>query len=322
MKLKKTLAAILALVMAIAMLPFGSMQAKAESTSEEFDVSGSKTASPTELDWKKRETTVTLSLPSAEYQNEIDIVFTMDSSSSAKYIDFFRESVTSLFSSILENNPNVRLKIGVIRFRGSAHDALAYLSEGAYSGLVVYNDDTKELIQNALTMSKEAVEEAFGHGSSTHAGMDIADEWLAADTEVPNDHKYVVLLTDGKTYIWNNENNEPTTIYSQYYAAQKGNPDRWVMQNAGVPDLNQSACQYNNSYPIDVSDMSGKSNIFWFNNYQDLYDCTSEELTGVSPWDAPCSYALGGSKPTGTATKHVVTNGEVLFGSNSATYGN
>ena len=191
MKLKKTLAAILALLMAVAMLPLSSMHAKAESTSGEFDVSGSKTASPTELDWEHRETTVTLSLPSAEYQNEIDIVFTMDSSSSAKYIDFFRESVTSLFSSILENNPNVRLKIGVIRFRGAAHDALAYLSEGAYSGLVVYNDDTKELIQNALTMSKEAVEEAFGHGSSTHAGMDIADEWLTADTEVPNDHKYV-----------------------------------------------------------------------------------------------------------------------------------
>ncbi|MBQ4187341.1 MAG: Cna B-type domain-containing protein [Firmicutes bacterium] len=322
MKLKKTLAAILALLMAVAMLPLSSMHAKAESTSGEFDVSGSKTASPTELDWEHRETTVTLSLPSAEYQNEIDIVFTMDSSSSAKYIDFFRESVTSLFSSILENNPNVRLKIGVIRFRGAAHDALAYLSEGAYSGLVVYNDDTKELIQNALTMSKEAVEEAFGHGSSTHAGMDIADEWLTADTEVPNDHKYVVLLTDGKTYIWNNENNEPTTIYSQYYAAQKGNPDRWVMQKEGVPDLNQSACQYKNSYPVDVSDMSGKSNIFWFNNYQDLYDCTSEELTGVSPWDAPCTYAFDGSKPTGTATKHEVTNGEALFGSNSATYGN
>jgi hypothetical protein len=56
--------------------------AETEETETKFDVSGSKTAAPTELDSKHRETTVTLSLPSAEYQNKIDIVFVMDQSTS------------------------------------------------------------------------------------------------------------------------------------------------------------------------------------------------------------------------------------------------
>ena len=67
---------------------------------EEMDVSGDKTATPTELTGDERETTVTLSLPSGEYQNEIDIVFVMDSSSSAQNSAVFAESVSNLFTSI------------------------------------------------------------------------------------------------------------------------------------------------------------------------------------------------------------------------------
>ena len=96
MKPRKWLLVLVAVALVLSCLPFSGMRAKAESSSE-FDVSGSKTASPTELDWNNRETTVTLSLPSAEYQNEVDIVFVTDSSSSTDLGTQFIESATGLF---------------------------------------------------------------------------------------------------------------------------------------------------------------------------------------------------------------------------------
>lgn len=290
---------------------------------EEFDVSGSKKAAPTELACENRETTVTLQLPAGEYQNEIDIVFTMDSSSSAQNSTMFTESVNELFASILENNPNVKLKVGVIRFRGRAHDAIAYLSDNAYKELVEYNDETKDYINQALNMSEADIKAAFGNGSNTHGGMDIADEWLAADTEVSDDHKYVVLLTDGKTYIWNNDENEPTCIYSQFYTG-KGDTSQTIDSN-GKPTLNQKHGYMKyvaGSAIVDVLDQTNRSNVFVFSTYQALYDSDSEELTGESDWDVPCLYADDRSAvPSGTAVKHEVTNGAELFGSNTATYG-
>ncbi|MBQ9037493.1 MAG: Cna B-type domain-containing protein [Erysipelotrichaceae bacterium] len=284
---------------------------------DSFDVSGSKTAEPTELDSSNRETTITLSLPSAEYQNEIDIVFAMDSSSSAHNSAVFLESANSLFDSILANNPNLKLKVGVIRFRGSAHDAIDYLSEGTYKELVEYNEDTKDYINKALNMSESDIKAAFGNGSSTHAGIDIADEWLAADEELADDHKYLVLLTDGKTYIWNNEKNEPTTIYTQYFSTNK-----YAIQNDGKPALNQSVGYNKTVYQVDVLDPKGFSNVFGFTDYAELYASTNEELTGVGPWDAFCNYASDKTQvPSGTVTIHDVTNGTELFGA-GGTYGN
>ena len=283
----------------------------------EFDVDGSKKASPTELVCPHRETTVTLSLPSAEYQNAIDIVFAMDSSTSAENSTVFTESVNALFESIIENNPNIVLKVGVIRFRGRAHDAIKFLSDNAYSGLTVYSDASKTYIEQALNMDEDDIKAAFGSGSNTHGGIDIANEWLKADKEVDDDHKYLVLLTDGKTYIWNNENHEPTTIYAQWYRSNS-----YAMQNSGKPALNQVIGYNKYDYPVDVLDPAGKSNVFVFRTIEDLLASKSPELTGVSPWDEFCRYADTKAVPNGTVVKHTVTNGAALFGSNSATYGN
>ena len=118
----------------------------------------------------------------------------MDSSSSAQNSEVFKESVNELFDSIIENNPNIELKVGVIRFRGRAHDAVAYLSDNTYKELVLYDDESKSFIEGALNMTEADIKAAFGSGSNTHGGIDIANEWLKADEDVPDDHKYVVLL--------------------------------------------------------------------------------------------------------------------------------
>ena len=308
MKMKKMLAMLTALLMMV-------LSVSGIALAEKENV-GDKTASPTALTPDNRDTTVTLSLPSDEYKNKVDVVFAMDSSTSAENSTVFIDSVTKLFNSILENNPSIELKVGVVRFRGRAHDAIDYLSQSAYNELTLYGDDTKNYIEQALTMSEAEVKAAFGSGSNTHGGIDIANEWLKADSEVDDGNKYLVLLTDGKTYIWNDDNHEPTTIYAQWYRSNS-----YAIQNSGRPALNQVVGYNKYDYPVDVVDPSGKSNVFVFRTIEDLLASTSEELTGVSPWDVPCLYADGQGTPTGSVSKKTVSNGAELFGSNSATYG-
>ena len=313
---------------------FSALAAETPATDTHFDVSGSKTADPTELACPDRKTTVTLSLPSAEYQNEIDIVFAVDSSSSSENGDVFVDSVNSLFNSILANNPNIKIKVGVVVFCGRGNDGLDYFSNGAYKKLAVYSDDIKEYIENALnvkgyfmdqlgytaplssaqsTAVKNKIKDAFGSGSNTHGGIDIANEWLKEDDTIDDDHKYLVLLTDGKTYIWNDADHQPTTIHAQYYTGNS-----YKLEGSGLPQVGQKIPYNKYAYPIDVKDPSGRSNIFVFNTMEELYASTDPELTGVSTWDQPCRYAdadsSGGGTPTGTVVKHDVTNGEELFG--------
>ena len=314
MKKQKGLALVLAALMLLSCVGAAAEEAAGS-------LMGSKKAAPTELTEDNRETTVTLSLPSEEYKNKVDIVFAMDSSTSAENSAVFMDSVTSLFNSIKENNPDVELRIGIIRFRGRAHDAVDYLSGSSSSGLTLYSDDTKSYIEQALSMSEADIKAAFGNGSNTHGGIDIANEWLKADNEVDDDHKYLVLLTDGKTYIWNDENHEPTTIYSQWFRSNS-----YAMQpagaNAGKPALNQSVGYNKYAYPVDVLDPTGNSNIFVYKTMEKLLASDSAELTGVSKWDVPAKYADDkNAVPSGTVVKHNVTNGAALFGSTSATYG-
>ena len=150
---------------------------------------GDKTASPTSLTEDSRDTTVTLSLPSDEYKNKVDVVFVMDKSTStyANGIDF-NDQVKELFDSVIERNPNIDLKVGVIKFRGKATDMLG-------SGLTEY-EGNEEAILAAIASNSVP-----GNGTNIHGGLDMADELLEADSEVDNSSKYVILLTDGKSYI-------------------------------------------------------------------------------------------------------------------------
>ena len=227
-------------------------------TEETYDVSGSKTASPVELDSNNRQTKVTLSLPSGEYQNEIDIVFAMDSSTSAEGGDVFLEAVNNLFASILDSNPNLKLKIGVVRFRGQAFDTLDKMSNGQNSGLVVYSNETKDLILGALSLTEDEMPQSeWGRGSNLHAGLIKAGELLDGDSSVDDDHKYLIALTDCKTYIWNDDEGNPITYYSQYYSG-----NLYAIKSNGAIAVNQNASYNKYAYWVDVIDPENGSHIF------------------------------------------------------------
>lgn len=296
----------------------------ATDASDSSGVSGSKTASPTELTQDNRQTEVTLSLPSAEHENEYDVVFVMDTSTSTSNNNIdFSAYVDDLLSAIAEKDATVN--VGVIKFRGLAFDTIDLTSGGSQTGLVAYSDDTSELIKNAVDYPKSGL---MSSGTNLHGGLDLADEWLTADADVPNSHKYVIALTDGKSYIWNSDDNEPTTIYSQNYR-------HFAIAKNGMPELNQASGYDTASYPYTeyVSDPNGVlGSVFWFqdsdknDSYQMLYNSTSEELTGTYKYDQYCWYAVkdptlnptGKSFPEGEINKRSTTNGSGV--SNLADY--
>ena len=156
-----------------------------DQTQEEeiYDVLGDKTAAPYELtdtSEQTRTTTVTLSLPAGEYQNKIDLVFVMDSSTSTKRGDF--ETVAKDFlDQVTESNPEIELRVAVVKFKGYATDML--------EGFVVYNSDNADQIKNAIDTAPS------GSGSNLHCGLVMAGDLLEADTEVPDSNKYLIVLT-------------------------------------------------------------------------------------------------------------------------------
>ena len=283
--LSRLLAILLASLMAL-----GNLGAAAEGAGSAM---GDKTAAPTELTEDNRETTVTLSLPSEEYRNKVDIVFVMDNSTSTELKQAaFSDEVKAMFQSVTARNPNIDLKVGVIKFRGYATDMLG-------SGLTPYNSGSEARILAAIDNN-----DVPGRGTNIHGGLVMADKLLEADSGVDNANKYVVLLTDGKTYIWNNDADEPTTTYTQYY-------QHYAMKGNGIPTISQSAGAYDKAaYPVLV----GNQKLFWFDDYADLYAQNNENLSSTSTkYDYPARYATNNGVPTGTYAKRATTNGSTLF---------
>ncbi len=316
-RMKKTFALILALVMCLSLTAVCSFAA--ENEEPVYDVSGSKEASPTALNAKNDVTTVTLQLPSAEYKNEYDIVFVMDSSSSTKNSNIdFSDSVDTLLSSLIEKD--AVLNVGVIKCRGLAFDTINLLDED-YSGLVKYSDETKELIKNAVSFP-EADLKALSSGTNMHGGLVMADQWLTDDEDIQDDHKYVIFLLDGKTYIWNDEQDVATSVYGQYMAKGTVYPTPAVGQQTiaysksayrFIDNVNFFAASADDLADLSFDEYFEKTGNFYTNDFAKLYASTKykSELSSRTKYDYRCLYAYKEDDSTadGTATTHDVSNG-------------
>ena len=103
-KTSKWIALLLALVMVVAMLPVSAAAAKTEDTPT-WTVDKSKSATALTND----QTTVTLSLPSAEWKQNVDVVFVMDKSYRPNsLVQQLKDDANNLLSS-LSNYKNVNL---------------------------------------------------------------------------------------------------------------------------------------------------------------------------------------------------------------------
>lgn len=135
---------------------------------------------------------VTLTLPSVEESPVYDVVFVLDKSASA---ELEREALAMLKQ--LQNQiagTQITIKVGVVIFNKEA-----------------YVTELKNLTTD-YTEIKEAIEKEIKSGTNTHAGLLAGKELLDNDKNVTADHKYLIFVSDGITYMYNAD---PTAIALQ-----------------------------------------------------------------------------------------------------------
>lgn len=190
-----------------------------DNDSEDFDIN--KTALPTELTPNSKTTQVKLLVPSEEIHLTNDIVFVVDASdcsysSIPQLINLLRDLDAS------QKNNDVSNKIGIVFFRGSAFTRmeLSDLTDDMINEMEdLYNKQMtdEDAYENLLTKwGKEADPEYVAKGSNLDSGLQQAQAILDADTGTSADRKYVITITDGLTYFFNDEQDNVQTIYAKY----------------------------------------------------------------------------------------------------------
>ena len=216
---KRILACLLALVMLIGVMPVA-MAAEAETDGTdgyEWIVSKSKEA--TALDANK-ESTITLSLPSAEEKLASDVVFVLDTSDCVGEVMNQVSGLVAQLKSAQEKN-KADIKVGVVAFKGSALP----MFDGKLVSVEKAETTLNEMIQKvnaAAEKEKENVVLSYLNadknfiykGSNLHSGLLGAQALLKDDGAVKDSRKYVVTVTDGMTYYWNDKAGSVYAVYN------------------------------------------------------------------------------------------------------------
>ena len=199
---KRILACLLALVMLIGAMPV--MALAAEPEAENWEVSKSKTATALDADGSTR---VTLSLPSAEETLASDVVFVLDTSSCVGEVMGQVSGLVAQLETAQEKN-NADIKVGAVIFNGSSYTMFGGKLVDVATAIESLND------LSTKATSEETVWAYFGldkdpnyvnKGSNLHAGLRAAQKLLDSDDAVSAGRKYLVSITDGMTYYWNDE---------------------------------------------------------------------------------------------------------------------
>ena len=213
---KRILACLLALVMLIGAMPV--MALAAEPEAENWEVSKSKTATALDADGSTR---VTLSLPSAEEKLASDVVFVLDTSDCVGEV---MEQVSGLVAQLktAQEKNNADIKVGVVVFKGSAFPMFGGELVSAEEAEKTLNKMIQDVEAVADKEEKEKVvlrylntdKDFIYKGSNLHSGLLGAQALLKDDGAVKDSRKYVVTVTDGMTYYWNDKAGSVYAVYN------------------------------------------------------------------------------------------------------------
>ena len=183
-------ALMVAMAFAFAVLWFFPRGALAATT---WEHSKSKTA--TNLDGSLT-SDITLSIPSSDEQLATEVCFVLDKSQ----FSATKEPALELLSSLKDaaEQSGVKVTVDIIGFNRVAIDAGSYDLSTEYDQIV------------------EAFNTEAHGGTNMHAGLLKAQEVLARDTSIPDSRKYMILVSDGDTYLYC-KNGDYSTPYSRSY---------------------------------------------------------------------------------------------------------
>lgn len=217
---KRWISLLLALVMVIGLFP-AVLAAETVPTDFDWKVSKSKTATDLDADGSTR---VTLSLPSAEENLATDVVLILDASKCAK--DMLLATIGLIDDLNTQVEAGANIKLGIVMFKGNAVPFQS-LSEGTdlialkttLESLVVENDDAEG--KGTKNKVRAYVAQTFptfmNGGTNIPAGLQLAKNMLAEDTAVTDARKYVVLVSDGDTYLFCHKKSDGSYDYINAY---------------------------------------------------------------------------------------------------------
>lgn len=168
----------------------------------DWDVSKSKTA--TKLDTSTWTSDVTLSLPSAEENLASDVVFVLDGSSSAN-TDVVKKSLDLLGElKTAADDSGAAVNVCVVKFKRQA-----------------YKSDWFDLSKD-FDAIQTAMETKYSGGTNIHAGLLAGQEALEEHTNVAAGRKYLILVSDGSTYLYSKDGDwaSDTPFTRSYYTKE------------------------------------------------------------------------------------------------------
>ena len=176
-----------------------------ESSTYAWDVSRSKKA--TNLD-SNYESKVTLSLPSAEENLATDVVLVLDASKCTK--DMLQATIKLIENLEKQVDLGANIKVGIVMFKGNAVPFRTLEKAGdlkalckTFTGLIQASDTDGEKTKAAVrAYVAETYPQFMNSGTNIPAGLALAKKMLAGDDSVTDARKYVVLVSDGNTYLF------------------------------------------------------------------------------------------------------------------------
>ena len=201
--MKGVLSCLLALVLVFSITP-SVFAAEEPAEKPAWDISRSKVA--TALN-ENNESTVTLSLPSAEENLNSDVVFVLDGSSSAD-TEVVKDSLKLLDElKAATENSGAAVNVCVVKFKRQAFKSDWYA------------------LSNNFDAIKSAMETKYSGGTNIHAGLLAGKEALDQHGGVSADRKYLILISDGSTYLYSKDGNwaSDTPFTRSYYPGEPYN---------------------------------------------------------------------------------------------------
>lgn len=162
------------------------------------------------------ETKVSLTFSGNTENLPSDVVFVLDKSGAADVLD---ESLAFLDELKRQaDTKGVKVRVGVVLFNrvGNIELPLTDISTGY--------DQIRAAMQKQVSM-----------GTNMHAGLLAGQKLLDDDTEVPNNRKHMVLISDGATYLYSKNGD-----YTKGYTRSFGNPKAQTNPATGNPFPNGS----------------------------------------------------------------------------------
>ena len=263
--MKGVLSCLLALVLVFSITP--SAFAAEEPA---WDISRSKAA--TALNGNN-ESTVTLSLPSAEENLNSDVVFVLDGSSSADTA-VVKDSLKLLEElKTATENSGAAVNVCVVKFKRQA-----------------FKSDWYDLSNN-FDAIKNAMKTKYSGGTNIHAGLLAGKEALDRHDGVSADRKHLILISDGSTYLYSKDGNwaSDTPFTRSYYPKES--------YNGAAGGFWDNATYEPNNYPeVNVARPKTTSDVAAWQNYLNDVKARNETVNSEGKtgddYDYHCNYDL------------------------------